>query len=115
MPSTFDRFYLGGIDTVRGYDLGSASGNQGAAMQLEVRRRINGLSDQPAEVYAFVDSGHVRAPELSKTLYSVGAGSQCRLNQHLALDLMLTRQLSSHALAQAQATNRAIMRLVASY
>lgn len=110
--STFDRLYLGGLDTVRGYEIGAASGDDGAALQLELRRRTTMPGDLAADVFAFADAGFARdkATDLKRHLGSIGVGLQSRLNDHVGLELMATRQLIS----QTESPNRLWMRLVIS-
>ena len=112
-PSTFDRFYLGGLDTVRGYEMGTGNGDEGAALQLELRRKTMLPGDIAADVFAFTDGGYARDTVAQQHRYmgSVGFGVQSRLNDYLGLELMATHQVVS----QTVSPNRLWMRLVVSY
>jgi len=59
---TSEQFYLGGPNTVRGYDMGVVSGAQGNLATIEYRRNfsIAGMPG-PWQWSAFVDSGRVQA------------------------------------------------------
>lgn len=111
--SSLDRFNLGGPDTVRGFDAGSASGDRGAAVQLELRRRMSDLAWESAEAYAFLDFGQATDPanEATQRLRSAGFGVQAKVHDHLGLEVMATRQLST---AQGSPT-RVLLRLIFSY
>jgi hemolysin activation/secretion protein len=79
---TSEQFYLGGPNTVRGYDVGLVSGAQGNLATIEYRHDFTfSLLPGPWQASAFVDSGHVQAykdPFLPGTnsarLNSVGLG-----------------------------------------
>lgn len=111
--STLDRFYLGGADTVRGFDAGSAAGDHGAAAQLELRRNMSDLSWASTELYAFLDLGQAQdsASQGTSRLRSAGFGIQTKLHDLLGLELMASQQLSTHR----SSPTRAMMRLVLSY
>lgn len=79
---TSEQFYLGGPNTVRGYDVGAVSGSQGEVANIEYRHDFT-MAVMPGvwQASAFVDSGHVQAyktPFLLGTnfarLNSVGIG-----------------------------------------
>ncbi|MFK2900723.1 ShlB/FhaC/HecB family hemolysin secretion/activation protein [Dyella jejuensis] len=74
---TSEQFYLGGPDSVRGYDVGAVSGAQGTLATIEYRHDFL-LSPLPGpwQASAFVDSGHVQA---YKTPFFPGVNS-ARLN-----------------------------------
>ncbi|QRN55855.1 ShlB/FhaC/HecB family hemolysin secretion/activation protein [Dyella caseinilytica] len=59
---TSEQFYLGGPNTVRGYDVGVVSGAQGNLATIEYRHDFT-ISAMPGpwQASAFVDSGHVQA------------------------------------------------------
>jgi hemolysin activation/secretion protein len=59
---TSEQFYLGGPNTVRGYDVGVVSGAQGNLATIEYRHdfTVSALPG-PWQASAFVDSGHVQA------------------------------------------------------
>ncbi|MBM7128874.1 ShlB/FhaC/HecB family hemolysin secretion/activation protein [Dyella mobilis] len=59
---TSEQFYLGGPNTVRGYDVGVVSGAQGNLATIEYRHDFTfSLLPGPWQASAFVDSGHVQA------------------------------------------------------
>ena len=59
---TSEQFYLGGPNTVRGYDVGVVSGAQGTLATIEYRHDFTfSLMPGPWQASAFVDSGHVQA------------------------------------------------------
>jgi hemolysin activation/secretion protein len=111
--STLDRFYLGGPDTVRGFNMGSAGGDYGAAAQLELRRSMNDMEWASTEAYVFMDMGHAKdaTTQVSNHLRSMGMGAQAKLNDRWGVDVMATRQLSAHIYAP----TRVMLRLILSY
>jgi hemolysin activation/secretion protein len=111
--STLDRFYLGGPDTVRGFNMGSAGGDYGAAAQLELRRNMNDMDWTSTEVYAFMDMGQAKDAQthVGNHLRSTGLGVQAKLDDQLGIDVMATRQLSTHIAAP----TRVMLRLILSY
>lgn len=59
---TSEQFYLGGPNTVRGYDVGAVSGAQGYLVNLEYRHDFTvALLPGPWQASVFLDSGHVEA------------------------------------------------------
>lgn len=59
---TSEQFYLGGPNTVRGYDVGVVSGAQGNLATIEYRHDFTfSMLPGPWQASAFVDSGHVQA------------------------------------------------------
>lgn len=112
--SSLDRFYLGGQDTVRGYNLGSASGERGTAAQLEMRRSLRDLGSESGEAYVFWDMGQAHDPAAAsahKRLQSAGLGAQLKLHDKLGLDLLASRQLSP----QLTSPTRLMVRMVFSH
>ena len=111
--STLDRFYLGGPDTVRGFNMGSAGGDYGAAAQLELRRSIRDMDWASTEAYVFMDMGQAKdaVTQVSNHLRSTGFGVQAKLNEQWGIDVMATRQLSTHIAAP----TRVMLRLILSY
>jgi hemolysin activation/secretion protein len=111
--SSLDRFYLGGQDTVRGYSLGSASGDHGASAQLEVRRNLSDAGLASGEAYAFMDLGTAKDPAkpASDRLRSTGLGAQFKVNDTLGLDVLASRQLAP----QLTSPTRLLVRLVLSH
>ncbi len=106
---SIDRFQLGGTDTVRGFDAGASSGDQGAAVQLELRHRLPEWRSVNAETYAFIDGGYSKADGVQKDINSAGWGVQAKLNSYLGIDLMLTRQLTEPQGSRNRATLRAVV------
>ncbi|WP_255418461.1 ShlB/FhaC/HecB family hemolysin secretion/activation protein [Limnohabitans sp. 2KL-1] len=111
--SSLDRFYLGGQDTVRGYSLGSASGDQGVLAQLEMRRSLRYAGLVSGEAYAFLDWGTAQDPAKSASdrLRSAGLGAQLKVNDTLGVDVMASRQLAPHLTSP----TRVMVRLVLSH
>ena len=59
---TSEQFYLGGPNTVRGYDVGVVSGAEGNLATIEFRHDLTiAALPGPWQASAFVDSGHVQA------------------------------------------------------
>jgi hemolysin activation/secretion protein len=59
---TSEQFYLGGPNTVRGYDVGAVSGAQGNLATIEYRHDFTfSLMPGPWQASVFADSGHVQA------------------------------------------------------
>jgi hemolysin activation/secretion protein len=74
---TSEQFYLGGPNTVRGYDVGVVSGAEGNLATIEFRHDMTiALLPGPWQALAFVDSGHIQA---YKTTFFPGPNS-ARLN-----------------------------------
>ncbi len=111
--SSLDRFYLGGQDTVRGYSLGSASGDQGASAQLEVRRNLNSAGWASGEAYVFMDLATAKDPAkpASDRLRSAGLGTQFKVNDTLGMDVLASRQLGP----QLSSPTRLMVRVVLSH
>lgn len=74
---TSEQFYLGGPNTVRGYDVGLVSGTEGNLATIEFRHDLTiAMLPGPWQASAFVDSGHIQA---YKTTFFPGPNS-ARLN-----------------------------------
>lgn len=74
---TSEQFYLGGPNTVRGYDVGVVSGAEGNLATIEFRHDLTiAMLPGPWQASAFVDSGHIQA---YKTAFFPGPNS-ARLN-----------------------------------
>ncbi len=74
---TSEQFYLGGPNTVRGYDVGVVSGAEGNLATIEFRHDLTiAMLPGPWQASAFVDSGHIQA---YKTTFFPGPNS-ARLN-----------------------------------
>ena len=54
-----EKMVAGGPYTVRGYDMGALSGDQGALLQIELRHELGKLWAGQTQVSAFIDSEHV--------------------------------------------------------
>jgi len=95
--STLDLFYLGGYDTVRGFDLGAANGDHGLSTQWEIRRSLKDFAWETTEAYAFVDWGQTldAITQAPHTLSSTGFGVQAKFRDQLGVEVMATQQLSA--------------------
>ena len=110
--STLDLFYLGGYDTVRGFDLGAANGDHGLSTQWEIRRSLKDFAWETAEAYAFVDWGQTMdaLTQAPHTLSSTGLGVQAKFRDQLGVEVMATQQLSASTVSP----TRLMMRLTLS-
>ncbi|UCU92260.1 POTRA domain-containing protein [Hydrogenophaga taeniospiralis] len=106
-----EQLILGGTDTVRGFDAGSAAGEKGAALQLELRYRPKPADTQSSEGFVFVDAGQTSGGGSSQEIASFGAGLQARITPNLGADLVWSRQFQS---AQAS-PNRWQLRLLGTW
>jgi hemolysin activation/secretion protein len=100
---------LGGTDTVRGYDPATISTPSGHALQIELRYRGAPSEPYAPEAYVFMDAGRSTANGASQPLRSAGVGLQARVNPHLGLEVLGSRQLKSPAGPRARLSLRAIM------
>jgi filamentous hemagglutinin family protein len=66
------RMVAGGPYTVRDYDLGVESGDNGVLSSVEIRHEIAEILDGPLQAVAFLDSQHVT---LSRRTWSIGSNS----------------------------------------
>jgi Haemolysin secretion/activation protein ShlB/FhaC/HecB len=66
------RMIAGGPYTVRGYDLGVESGDNGVLASVEIRHEIAELLSGPLEAVAFLDSEHVT---LNRKTWSIGSNN----------------------------------------
>ena len=71
-----EQFFLGGPNTVRGYDVGELTGAQGNLVTIEFRHHLELSWPGAWQVSGFVDSGHV---EPYKTTFVPGPNS-ARMN-----------------------------------
>lgn len=94
-PSASDLFQLGGLDSVRGYDVAAITGDAGAALQMELRYRPAPQQPYSLESYLFMDVGRASNQGISQQIRSAGLGLQARLNPHLGLEVLGARQLQS--------------------
>ena len=67
-----ERMIAGGPYTLRGYDLGVESGDNGVLASVEIRHEIAELLSGPLEAVAFLDSQHVT---LNHRAWSIGSNS----------------------------------------
>jgi filamentous hemagglutinin family protein len=67
-----ERMIAGGPYTVRGYDLGVESGDNGVLASVEIRHEVAELLSGPLEAVAFLDSQHVT---LNRRTWSIGSNS----------------------------------------
>ncbi|MBX7067543.1 MAG: BamA/TamA family outer membrane protein [Parachlamydiales bacterium] len=101
-----EQIYIGGFDSVRGYELAAALGDNGYFANLELRTPIPGLVDQKVpgmkkswkefvQLLAFVDTGGVflngGGEDQARTIYLTGAGPGIRVfgpwNVNFSLDV----------------------------
>lgn len=106
LPSS-EQFFLGGEGSVRGYPVGSFSGDQGALLSLELHHPITAQAAEGLERpfsatgFFFVDSGQVHqvlppdsTQSKSKTLSSLGWGVNMLMGKHVAANVSLAYALS---------------------
>jgi hypothetical protein len=67
-----ERAIAGGPYTVRGYDLGVESGDNGVLASVEIRHQVAELLSGPLEAVAFLDSQHVT---MNRRTWSIGSNS----------------------------------------
>lgn len=67
-----ERMIAGGPYTVRGYDLGFESGDNGVLASVEIRHEVAELLDGPLEAVAFLDSEHVTP---NRRTWSIGSNN----------------------------------------
>ena len=110
-PGVFDRFQLGTPDTVRGWSGNEITGDEGAAVQWELRRRLPSVAGMTqAEAYAFVDKGYVQSAGQRQQVTSFGLGAQARLTPQLGMEIQLSQARSAQ-----EKRLQAQLRLVASW
>lgn len=101
LPSS-EQYFLGGEGRVRGYTVGSFSGDQGALLSLELHHPITGRpSESSSQVYSaagffFMDTGQVRqilppdsTQEKTKRLSSLGWGVEAAIGRYLSARVTL--------------------------
>ena len=106
LPSS-EQFFLGGQGSVRGYPVGSFSGDQGALLNLELHHPLTAQSAEgstrafSATGYFFVDTGQVQlilppdtTQSKSKTLSSLGWGVNMLMGSHVSANVSLAYALS---------------------
>ena len=99
-------FQIGGTATVRGYDTGLASGNNGFYANAELHRNIT----QSLNTFFYVDQGEVSSPNLPKThITGIGVGLSwtkdkltTRLIYGRALDIIIPNQSNQQINVQAE-------------
>lgn len=84
------RFYLGGPNGVRAYPVNEGSGNRGALLNVELRRRLA----YNTTVATFYDWGHVgnAGPEASYDLSGYGIGVSWQAPHRIELETSLARR-----------------------
>lgn len=88
-----EQVILGGTDTVRGFSAGTAAGEKGGALQMDLRYRHQPSQPLSSESFVFVDAGQTSAPGARQDLASVGVGVQTRINENLGADLVWSHQM----------------------
>lgn len=85
------RFYLGGPNGVRAYPVNEGSGNRGALLNVDLRRRL----PYNASVTVFYDWGHVgnASPDASYDLSGYGIGASWQAPHRIELETSLARRL----------------------
>lgn len=83
-----EQFYVGGTDTVRGYEFGRLRGDKMGLFNAEVRYR-----GQPIGAVIFFDAGDASAIgkhfQIQDTIYSIGAGIRLKIPQLSGLPIRL--------------------------
>ena len=107
-------FQIGGVNSVRGYEAGAASGFAGAYGSLEAHYDLSFLTTRNFDVFAFYDVGYVaNGSDRDATLQGVGLGVTVAVWRRINLELSY-----GHGLAAAPNGGRADRlegRLVATY
>ena len=118
-----EQLSLGGLDTVRGYLESEALGDQGVALQAELRSpSIAGLLGKRVDMWrfhAFADIGNVSIHNAyqqatSYTLSSVGVGTRIQLFSYLSATLEDAVLLSRGATSRS-GSNRVLFRVTGSF
>jgi hemolysin activation/secretion protein len=99
LPSA-GQFQIGGISSVRGYDNGLLSGDQGYSVGFEFHRRWDASLLQVGssiDSYVFIDDGEVETGDSRRdqNLLSYGVGADWRLRQKIDIRTTLARSASS--------------------
>ena len=86
--SSSDKFYLGGVSSVRGYEESLVSGDSGVSGSVEYSHPLNGLMTG-LSAYAFLDAGTVWGDSAygDKTLVGTGFGFRYALKDWLNVDV----------------------------
>ena len=90
-PDAMDVWMIGGPATVRGFALGSASGQSGHAVQLSLVRPWS-LGEQSGELMLLADQGSARGASGAKVLGSSGVGMTWRMAKQQSLEMQYTHQ-----------------------
>ena len=106
LPSS-EQFFLGGEGSVRGYPVGSYSGDQGTLLSLELHHPITAQAAEGSERsfsatgFFFVDSGQVKlvlppdsTQSSSQTLSSLGWGVNMLMGSHVSANVTLAYAMS---------------------
>jgi hemolysin activation/secretion protein len=115
-----EQFYLGGLDSVRGYQESEALGDSGVSLQTEIRTPsladLIGSKVNDLRLFAFYDAGTTRindplpGQQVVTTLSSTGAGVRIRLFSDLNGELIGSRTLQTGPATHA-GDNRVLFRV----
>lgn len=93
-PDVTDAWLAGGSNSVRGFDTGAVYGERGHALQLAIYQPVIVKGLDATEAYLFADQARAYSNGSSRNIASAGAGLQFQMNQHLAVDATLARQIA---------------------
>jgi hemolysin activation/secretion protein len=93
-PDVTDAWLAGGSNSVRGFDTGAVYGERGHALQLAIYQPVIVKGLDATEAYLFADQARAYRNGSSRNIASAGAGFQFQVNQHLAVDATLARQIA---------------------
>jgi len=105
LPSS-EKFQIGGVNTVRGYDEGLLLSEQGADAMAEVQYNLTSYMPKQitsASIYTFFDCGYISntqsfilQSDLSKDIYSTGLGLRFSLLKYLDGNVSVARTLKTN-------------------
>nr|MDT0250782.1 ShlB/FhaC/HecB family hemolysin secretion/activation protein [Endozoicomonas sp.] len=90
-------FTLGGPSTLRGYQQGVASGDQGWYQQIEVHYNGFSFNEYLFDLYGFYDHGEVESLNPKQTLSSAGVGMNVSGNEWFSIDLTVANAMEKVA------------------
>ncbi|WP_419533510.1 ShlB/FhaC/HecB family hemolysin secretion/activation protein [Endozoicomonas sp.] len=90
-------FTLGGPSTLRGYQQGVASGDQGWYQQIEVHYNGFSFNEYLFDLYGFYDHGEVESLNPKQTLSSAGVGINVSGNEWFSFDLTVANAMEEVA------------------
>jgi len=93
-PDVTDAWLAGGSNSVRGFDTGAVYGERGHALQLAIYQPVIVKGLDATEAYLFADQARAISNGSARRIASTGVGLQFQVNQHLAVDATLARQIS---------------------